>query len=183
MDFDVVPFFYYWLKAHEAGHKYPLSDYCFSWKLAQQQRFGTPSNDPRKIQSTFNYAYHFDATLYARFLRNYAEQRGVKRVEGKVSKVTLRKDNGFIESVSTEKGDHFNADLFIDCSGFRGLLIEGALKTGYQSWNEWLPCDSAVAVPCESNGPLLPYTQATTRDAGCQADPVAASHWKWLRLQ
>lgn len=139
VDFDVVPFYFYWLKAREAGHDYPLNDYCFSWKLAQQQRFGLPSRDPRKIQSTFNYAYHFDAMLYTKFLREYAENRGVSRVEGKVSDVILCKNNGVIESVATEKGERFDADLFIDCSGFKGLLIEEALKTGYQSWNEWLP--------------------------------------------
>lgn len=167
-DFDVVPLYFYWLKAKNQGQPFSLDDYSIAWKLAEQGRFGAPSKDPRLIQSKFNYAYHFDATLYAKFLRNYAEQRGVKRVEGKVEKVTLNPENGFVQSVTLASGDTHAGDLFIDCSGFRGLLIEQALKTGYQSWTDWLPCNRAVAVPCQSSGELPPYTKSFAREAGWQ---------------
>jgi tryptophan halogenase len=118
--------------------------------------------------STYDYAYHFDAGLYAAFLRDYAEKRGVVRVEGKIAGVALAPESGFVDSVSLEDGRQFSSDLFIDCSGFRGILIEGALKTGYEDWSHWLPCDRAVAVPCASTPDFTPYTRSTARQAGWQ---------------
>ena len=114
------------------------------------------------------YAYHFDAGLYAQYLRRYAEARGVKRIEGEIVDVTLRGEDGFIESVTLKSGARVAGDLFIDCSGFRGLLIEQALKTGYDDWTHWLPCDRAVAVPSEKTGAATPYTRSTARTAGWQ---------------
>ena len=114
------------------------------------------------------YAFHFDAGLYAKFLRQRAEASGVKRIEGKVVDVSLVSETGFISSVSLENGDTVSGDLFIDCSGFRGLLIGQALGVDYQDWSHWLPCNGAVAVGCESTEPLLPYTKATAHDAGWQ---------------
>ncbi len=129
------------------------------------------------------YAYHFDAGLYAQYLRRYAEARGVQRIEGEVVDVQLRGEDGFIESVTLKSGARIAGDLFIDCSGFRGLLIEQALKTGYEDWTRWLPCDRAVAVPCEKTGPATPYTRSTARAAGWQwRIPLAAPHGQWLRV-
>ncbi|WHZ18650.1 MAG: Tryptophan halogenase [Rhodanobacteraceae bacterium] len=166
--FDAVPFHQYWLRERARGDATPLQDYAFAWVAARLGRFERPATDSRYVQSTFDYAYHFDAMLYARYLRGYAEQRGVVRTEGKVVDVTLRPEDGFIQSLTLAGGTVVEADLFIDCSGFRGVLIEGALKTGYESWNHWLPCDRAVAVPSEHGGEPVPYTRAIARDAGWQ---------------
>ncbi len=113
------------------------------------------------------YAYHFDASLYGRYLRGLAEQHGVRRTEGKIVDVGMH-ENGDIASVTLEDGRKIEADFFIDCSGFRGLLIEQKLETGYEEWTHWLPCDRAIAVPCERTGPLVPLTRATAREAGWQ---------------
>jgi tryptophan 7-halogenase len=165
--FDIVPLHHYWCQARERQQASGLDDYCMAWALAAAGRFAPPSTDTRNVLSTYDYAYHFDASLYAAYLREYAEQRRVTRVEGRVARVNQNGLNGFVESVQLEDGRALAADLFIDCSGFRGLLIEGALKTGYQDWTHWLPCDRAWAVPCES-GEFTPYTRSTARIAGWQ---------------
>jgi tryptophan 7-halogenase len=167
-DFDVVPLHQYWLRARADGETASLDDHSMAWAMARDGRFNRPSTDPRSVLSTFDYAYHFDAGLYARYLQQYSEERGVTRVEGKVGDVTLNGESGFVESVTMEDGQVLAADFFIDCSGFRGLLIEGALKTGYEDWSHWLPCDRAVAMPCENVGPPTPYTRSTAREAGWQ---------------
>ena len=167
-NFDTVGLHHYWLQAREAGKAGPLDDYCMAWAAASAGRFAPPVQDPRHVLSTYDYAYHFDAGLYAAFLREYAEKRGVVRVEGKIAAAALAAENGFVESVSLEDGRQFSGDLFIDCSGFRGILIEGALKTGYEDWSHWLPCDRAVAAPCASTPDFTPYTRSTARQAGWQ---------------
>ena len=166
--FDMVHLHHYWLRARADGDRSSLDDHSMAWALAKAGKFERPSPDPRNVFSTFDYAYHFDAGLYARYLRGYSEQRGVTRIEGKVGDVTLNSETGFVDNVTMEDGRVFGGDLFIDCSGFRGLLIEGALNTGYEDWTHWLPCDRAVAVPCGGVGDPTPYTRSTAREAGWQ---------------
>ncbi|MCH8099108.1 MAG: tryptophan 7-halogenase [Proteobacteria bacterium] len=117
------------------------------------------------------HAFHFDANLVAQYLRRLCENLNVTRTEDKVLNTKLRAEDGFIESVVFENGESIAGELFIDCSGFSGLLIEGALQSGYNDWSHWLPCNRAVAIQCETVNPLLPYTQATARDAGCIEKP------------
>jgi tryptophan halogenase len=131
-------------------------------------KFVIPPRDLPPELPQLGYAYHFDAGLYARYLRDYAEKRGVRRIEGKIVEVKQRPADGFITAVELEGGKTVEGDFFIDCSGFRGLLIEQTLKTGYEDWTHWLPCDRALAVPCDSISPTTPYTRSTARKAGWQ---------------
>ena len=165
--FDLVQIQHHWQRAHADGRAASLDEYCMAWAAAKAGRFDQPSNDPRSVLSTYLYAYHFDANLYARYLREFAQTRRVKRLEGKVVAVNQNPESGFVESVRMEDGTVLGGELFIDCSGFRALLIEGALKSGYESWSHWLPCDRALTVPCES-AELSPYTRATAHTAGWQ---------------
>jgi tryptophan 7-halogenase len=168
VQFDLSPLHQYWLRSrHQAGAA-SLDDHSMAWAAASRGRFEHPSRDPRQVQSTFEYAYHFDAGLYARYLREVSEARGVKRLEGKIVHTTLRGADGFVESLKLADGRDVAGDLFIDCSGFRGVLIEDALHTGYEDWTHWLPCDRAMAVPCMSAGELTPYTRSTALEAGWQ---------------
>ncbi|MDC8754307.1 tryptophan 7-halogenase [Erythrobacter sp. sf7] len=167
-EFDQVPFYHHWMREWIEGRvEGPIDDFSMCWAMAKAGKFTHPSTDRRLIQSTFDYAYHFDAGLYAAYLRRFAEQRGVKRIEGRVVDVALRGEDGFIESVTLESGEAIAGEFFIDCSGFRGLLIEDALEAGYDNWQHWLPCDRAVAVPCEK-GDFTPYTRSTAKAAGWQ---------------
>ena len=169
-DYGPNPFHQLWLHQALAGKAGDLADYSLHSVAAPQGRFMTspsdaPANSPLR---DFPHAYHFDAGLYALYLRRYSEQRGVRRTEGRVVDVQLRNPDGAIDAVVLADGERVAADFFIDCSGFQGLLIEKALKTGYVDWSHWLPCDSAVAVPCAKTGPATPYTVATARQAGWQ---------------
>jgi tryptophan halogenase len=167
-DLDNVSFINFWMRQRRAGEAAPLDDYCLAIVAARLGRFARPQGLADAAFSTLGYAFHFDAGLYARYLRGYAEKRGVRRIEGRVVDVRLRGEDGFIESVVMQGGLQVDGDLFIDCSGFRGLLIEQALHTGYLDWSQWLPCDRALAAPSASVGDPLPYTRATARAAGWQ---------------
>ena len=163
-----LPFHQYWLPHLRRGDAAPLEDFSLAIVAARMGKFTLPSEDPGAVLSTFGYAFQFDASLYAAYLRGFSESRGVRRTDGKIVDVQLRGTDGWIESVKLNDGTVVSGDLFIDCSGFRGLLIEQALKTGYDEWTRWLPCDRAMAVPCENSGALTPYTRATAREAGWQ---------------
>ncbi len=168
IDAGMLDFYQYWLKSLHAGNTSSLWDYSLNAAAAKNNRFEKMEVVGDTRLPGIRYAYHFDASLFAKYLRSYCEKLSVTRTEGKIIDVKLREHDGFIESVALENGEIIGGDLFIDCSGFRGLLIEGALKTGYDDWSHWLPCDSAVAVPCASAAPLLPYTKATAHGAGWQ---------------
>ena len=165
-DFGAVPFHQHWLRL--GGGDGGIEEYCLSTAAARLNKFDRPGPNAPSVFSTYSYAYQFDASLYARYLRRHAEQRGVSRVEGKIVDVELRPSDGFIEAVLLEGGARVDGDLFIDCSGFRGLLIEQTLKTGFEDWSHWLPCDRAVAVPCDGVEDLTPYTRSTAREGGWQ---------------
>ncbi len=167
-DFDTVPLHQYWLRERLRGDTVPMQEYAMAWAAARAGRFERPLADRRLVLSNYDYAYHFDAALYARYLRGYAEQHGVVRSEGKIVDVQVRGTDGFIEAVVLETGRRIEGDLFIDCSGFRALLIEGSLRCGYEDWRRWLPCDRAVTVGCAVGQDLPPYTRSTARPAGWQ---------------
>ena len=163
-----IDFYHYWNRLRLLGANGRLDDYSYPIVAAEHGKFHLPDPDPSKIESTFGYAYQFDSHLYAKFLRSFAEKHGVRRREGKVTKTKLDAETGHVDQLIMEDGQTASAELFIDCSGFRGILIEQALETDYQDWSKWLPCNRAVAAPCQSAGELLPYTRATARSAGWQ---------------
>ena len=163
-----VAFHQRWLKALAGGGDVPLSALSLAGELASQNRFARPSGDDRSILSTLGYAYHFDASLYARHLRGIAEAAGVTRVEGRLRDVERDPASGFVTALTTERGERLEGDLFIDCSGFRALLIDGAMGGEFEDWSHWLPCDRAVAVPCARVGEITPFTRSTARAAGWQ---------------
>lgn len=166
---DGFDFYHCWLKIKSMGINIDLDQYCLAIHLAKKNKFVQPDPNPTSPLGQFNYAFHFDATLYAKYLRNYSEALGVLRIESKVVDVSLRESDGFIDSIMLSDGSVVEGDLFIDCSGFSGVLIEGALKTGYEKWTQWLPCDSAVAVQSKNYGDIIaPYTRSTALSAGWQ---------------
>ncbi|MFT4077118.1 MAG: tryptophan 7-halogenase [Asticcacaulis sp.] len=162
-----VNFTHYWMRYHLAGGNGDFGLFNPQTIAARMSRFGRMSEINPKAPNV-NYAFHFDASLYAKFLRRYSEARGVVRQEGKITSVSQHPETGDIASVTLENGQTIAGDLFIDCSGFRGLLIEQTLKTGYEDWSQWLPCNRAVAVPCDKVSGITPYTTSTAREAGWQ---------------
>ncbi|MEP9357703.1 tryptophan halogenase family protein [Sphingomonas sp. KR3-1] len=162
-----VDFQHHWQRARAAGHDAgDWFDTSFAVAMCREGVFDLPNEDTRSIRSTFSYAYHFDAGLYAQFLRGWATQRGVRRIEGKIVDVARNAETGLVESVSLESGAGIEGDLFIDCSGFRSLLLGGAMGVAWQDWSEWLPCDRAMAVPCTSVAGITPFTRSTAQTGG-----------------
>jgi tryptophan halogenase len=172
-DANGVKFHQVWLADRQAagdlGEPGDIGDYCVSVVAARHNRFMPPAPNPDAVLSTLRYAFHFDAGLYARFLRGYAEKRGVTRIEGRIETVEQDPESGFITAVRMNDGRLVAGDFFVDCSGFRSLLLGQTLGVPYRSWRHWLPCDRAIAVPCASHGELTPYTRATAGSAG----------WRW----
>jgi tryptophan halogenase len=155
-------FQHFWKRGHDMGVAKDFGDYCLELVAAEQGKFA------HLPDLGLNYAYHIDSSAYAQFLRKMSEDGGVTRVEGRIANVQ-RSENGDLKSLSLEDGTIIDGDLFIDCTGFRALLIEGALGVGYDDWTHWLPCDRAIAVQTESVGPPRPYTRSIAHDAG----------WRW----
>src|SRR3569623_753495 len=165
-----VDFHQYWLRLLQAGAPVaPLEQYSVGCMIARLNRFARPSSDPRRLDSTFNYAYQFDANLYAPYMRSLAEGLGAKRTEGRIVAVHRNGETGDVESVQLESGERIAGDLFVDCSGFVSLLLGKALEEPFQDWSHWLPCDRAVAMPCRTATAVTPYTGVIAMDAG----------WRW----
>ncbi|NGM49845.1 tryptophan 7-halogenase [Caulobacter sp. 602-2] len=170
-DLNGVPFQHYWLKARSVADVGEMGEYSLGASLAAAGNFTVPAANPPSSLSVFDWALHFDAALFAQLMRRVAEANGVRRIDAKVVKVNLRPEDGFVASLDLHTGQVVEGDLFIDCSGFRGLLIEEALGTGYEDWSQWLFCDRALAVqsqPPEGAQPP-PYTDVTAHTAG----------WRW----
>ncbi len=159
----VANFHDYWMKGLETGNKQDFEEFCLELMTARAGKFAKTDN-PK-----MNYGYHMDAGLYANFLREYALGKNIERIEDTVVDVRCNVDNGHIESLKLKSGQTVEGDFFVDCTGFKALLIEETLHTGYEDWSHWLPCDSAVAMQTETVGEPKPYTLSATHDAG----------WRW----
>ena len=155
-------FHHFWVKSVQLGNKAPLAEYLLHRHAANAGKFQLD------LESGLAYAYHFDATLYAQYLRKFSERHGVRRIEGKVVDVATSQESGDIEFLTLESGERITGDLYLDCSGFRALLIEQVLHTGYDDWTHWLPCDRAVAVQTTPVKPPVPYTRSIARESGWQ---------------
>ena len=166
--FGILPLYQYWLKRNLDGKGGSLWDYSFNEHASRANRFARVDRIPDSPLDGLTHAFQFDASLYARFLRGICEKQGVQRIEGRITGVNQDVESGFVESLTLQSGQAVDGDLFLDCSGFRGLLIEETLKTGFENWSPWLPCDRAWAVPSEKADPLTPYTRATAHSAGWQ---------------
>jgi|tagenome__1003787_1003787.scaffolds.fasta_scaffold20987972_2 tryptophan halogenase len=164
----VVPFHHYWLRGRKLGMAKQLGHYILHTIAIAGNRFAHVQREPGSVLPPLPYAYHFDASLYAKFLRGFAEKRGVVRQEGKIVAVERNQQNGDVAAVLLANGTRIEGDLFVDCSGFRGLLIEQELEAGFEDWSQWLQCDRAIAVPCARVDPLMPLTRVVARQAGWQ---------------
>ena len=167
-DLDGLPFHQYWLRLREQGDASRIEDYCITATAALEGTATAPARDPKSLLSRLSHAYQMDAALYARFLRRYAEERGLARIEGRVTGVDLDSESGFVSAVALDDGRTLEADLFIDCTGFRALLLGQALGVDYQSWAHWLPVDSAWTAQTTRGAHEKPYTRCTAKEAGWQ---------------
>lgn len=168
VDFDYIPFSYFWNKHRSAGNNKSLQEYASAWHLAKNNKFSQPSKDKKSLFSGFDYAYHFDAGLYANYLKTYSEKRGVKRQEGKVAKVDTYPSNGFIASVTLASGQTISGDLFIDCSGSSALVIDKTLGVKFIDWSKNLLCNRAIAVQTSHVKAINPYTRSIAKKSGWQ---------------
>jgi tryptophan halogenase len=166
---DGIGCIHYWMRWHKSGGNLDYSHFNAETEAARARRFMRVQGETGPmVMPHINYAFQFDASLYAAYLRRYSEKRGVKRIEGKIVDVMQDPHSGNVSSLKLENGQMIEGNLFIDCSGFRGLLIEQVYKVGYDDWSHWLPVNRAAAVPCESAGELLPYTRSIAQEAGWQ---------------
>lgn len=164
-----VAFHHFWLKMRAAGDVTPLSDYCLATQLAERGLFLPPTDRPPNDLGVFNFAVHFDASKFAALLRRLALANGVTHIDGRIDRVDLHAEGGAVEAVVLENGTRITGDLWIDCSGFRSLLLGEALDVPYVDWRHWLPCDRAVAMPCRAGrDDHRPMTRSTARAAGWQ---------------
>ena len=161
-----LPFYHFWSRMRSSGDTNPLHKYSLNIEAAYANKFIRPVEDQSSLASRISYAYHFDATLFGAFLRRYSERLGAQRIEAKVVDASLNSETGHISSVELDDGRSIEGDFFIDCTGFRGLLIEKALGVPFTDWSDFLPMDSAIAVQTEAIEPPKPYTVATAREAG-----------------
>jgi tryptophan halogenase len=169
VDIDGIDFHQHWLKCRAQGHEFPIGDYCLTEIVAKKGKFAFPDMRVAGSPASYlRYAYHFDAALYAGFLRRYAEARGVKRIEGKVCEVQRHPESGDLTGVQLVGGHTVSGDFFFDCTGFRSLLLDKTLGVPWVDWRDWLPCDAALAVACDHDGPPPPYTRSTAKTAGWQ---------------
>ncbi len=164
-----VPFHHYWLELERQGLAGPIGDYSLGVMAALGRKFRPPAQDA-SLSSTYGYAYQFDATLFGPFMREFALGIGVKRTEGLVTNVERDPESGDVTTLVLKDGRRIEGDLFIDCSGFRSLLLGGALEEPWEDWSHWLPCDRAAAMPCAHvEAEIEPYTRAIAMPAG----------WRW----
>ena len=167
---DEIAFHHHWARLRRHGIELSeLGHYSLACTMARMNRFRRPDTDPESIASTFGYAYQFDATLFAPFLRNIAEEMGVHRTEGQVVDVERDGETGDIAALLMKSGERIEGDLFVDCSGFVSLLLGKALGEPFQDWSKWLPTDRAVAMPCRTETAVTPYTSAIAMGEG----------WRW----
>jgi len=153
-------FQHFWLEAARQGFGGAIGDYCLEFRAAEEHRFAGPES------VKMNHAFHLDAGLYARFLRRFSEGHGVKRIEGRIERVEQDPESGFLTALVLASGERIAGDLFIDCTGFRALLIEQTLQTGFEDWLHWLPTNSALPIQTKATGPAVPYTRAIAHEAG-----------------
>jgi len=167
-NFPLCDFHHYWRRSCLGGSKSSLWDFSLNYQAAINNKFAPLAQIKGTSLPGLAYAYHFDAGLYAQFLRRYSEGRGVRRIEGTVRDVRLDVDSGFVESLLLESGERIAGDLFVDCTGMAALLIGKSLGVGFEEWSQWLPCDRAMAVPSAATTPVVPYTRSTAHEAGWQ---------------
>ena len=168
-DIEAIPAYHYWRRLRELGDDTPLSAYSLPGQLARGGKFYPPNPDPRSAMHAYSYAFQFDASLYAAYLRDFAEKRRLTRINARIGEVIQDGESGDITALKLDSGETVEADFFIDCTGFRGLFIEATLKAGFTDWGHFLPVDRAWAVPTEkAAGGITPFTRSTAHAAGWQ---------------